>query len=115
MMNVNTNRRAKKGGKFTYNFVMIHVIRGTCDTGVLSSGLPNQLENIIDARQDIVHENDSVKVFTLAVSEFVQGHHGGITDFGEVFDTVGVLTSRAARGSNGNAEPHAASECVEYP
>jgi hypothetical protein len=41
---------------------MVHIIRSTCDAGIVSSALPDKLKEVIDAGEDVIHEDDSVEV-----------------------------------------------------
>lgn len=92
---------------------MVHVIRCTSDTRILSPTLPDQLEQVVDTGQDIVHENDRVKDFAVIVTEFVEGQHGGVSDFGEVFDTVVEQTTGTHRCADDDSETDGSREGIE--
>ena len=67
---------------------MVHVIGCTCDSGVVPSALPDKLEEVVDAGENVVHEDDSFKVFIFRIAKVVEGTESGVSDFGEVFDSV---------------------------
>lgn len=92
---------------------MVHVIRCTSDARILSPTLPDQLEQVVDTGQDIVHEDDRVKDLAVIVTEFVEGQHGGVSDFGEVFDTVVEQTTGTHRCSDDDPETDGAREGIE--
>jgi len=48
-----------------------HVISGTSQTRVLPPTLPDELEEVIHAGKDIVHEDDRVEDLPIVVSKFV--------------------------------------------
>lgn len=45
------------------NLRMVHVIRCAGDTSVVLPRLPNKLEEVVDTGEDIIHEDDGIKVF----------------------------------------------------
>lgn len=92
---------------------MVHVIRRTGDTRILSPTLPNQLEQVVDTGQDIVHEDDRVKDFSVIVTKFVEGQHGGVSDFGKVFDTVVEQASGTHRCSDDDPQADGSREGIE--
>lgn len=92
---------------------MVHVIRCASDTRILSSTLPDQLEQVVDTGQDIVHEDDRVKDFAVIVTEFVEGQHGGVSDFGKVFDTVVEQTTGTHGCSDDDPETDGPREGIE--
>ena len=92
---------------------MIHVVRGAGDTGVIQTALVDELEEVIDAWKDIVHEYYGIKVLVLAVSQLVEGHKGSISNFGEILNAVVERAARALRCADGNPETNGASECVK--
>lgn len=99
----------------THNVVVVHVIRRTGDTRILPPRLPDQLEQIIHAGQDIVHEYDRVKDLVLVVAQLVEGDHRRVPDFCEVFDTVVELTPRAHGCADDHAQTDGSRECVKDP
>jgi hypothetical protein len=74
-----------------------HVIRRTRNPGILTPALPDQLEHVVDTRQDVVHENDRIKRLAFTVSQFVKGHHGSVSDLGQILDTMVERSSRPHR------------------
>ena len=50
---------------------MEHVIRRAGNTSVVQAALVDELEEVVHAGKDIVHENDCVKVLVLRVPQFV--------------------------------------------
>lgn len=94
---------------------MKHVIRRTRDPGVLPPTLPDQLEHVVHARQDVVHENHRIKDLALGIPQFVQGHHGRVPDLGEVFDPMVERSSGSHRGTDDDPHPDHPSERVKDP
>lgn len=87
------------GGQ-THNVVVEHVIRRAGDTGILSSALPDQLEQVVDARQDVVHKDNRVKDLLLVLTKLVERDEGGVSNLSEVLDSVVEVSSRPHRGSD---------------
>jgi len=52
----------KDGGA---DLLVIHVIGSTCDTCVVPAALPDELQEVVDAGQDVVHEDDGIKELIL--------------------------------------------------
>lgn len=73
----------------------------------------DELEEVIDAWKDIVHEHYGIKVLVLAVSQLVEGHKGGVSNFGKILDAVIERTARALRCSDSNPQTNGASESVK--
>ena len=46
---------------------MEHVIRSAGDTGIVQAALVDELEEVVHAGKDIVHEDDRIKVLILRV------------------------------------------------
>jgi hypothetical protein len=82
------------------DFSMIHIIGGASDTSIICPRLPDKFEEVVDARQNVVHEYDGVEIFVFGFTELVERNKNGITDFGEIFDAVVELTSGTLRCSN---------------
>ena len=99
--------------RIAHNIIVVHVIGCAGDSGVLLPRLPDQFEQVVDAGQDIVHEDNRVEDFVLVVSELVQRDHGGVSDLGEVLDTVVELTSGSHRGVDGDSQSDGPGERVE--
>lgn len=76
---------------------MEHVVGRAGDSGVLTATLPDELEQVVDARQNVVHEDDRVKDLLLALAELVQRHERSIPDLGQVLDSVVERSSRSHR------------------
>ena len=55
----------------TYDLLVEHVIRCTGDPGVLSPGLPDQLQQIVYAGEDVVHEDHGIEYLPIVIPEFV--------------------------------------------
>jgi len=60
---------------------VVHIICGTGDPGVALPALPDKLEEVVDAGENVVHEDDGFKV--LGITEVVGRAESGITDFNE--------------------------------
>lgn len=97
----------------THDIIVVHVIRRTGDTRILSPTLPNQLEQVVHARQDIIHENDRVKDFSVIVTKLVEGQHGGVSNFGEVFDTMVEQTAGTHRCSDDDPQTDRSREGIK--
>lgn len=87
------------------DLLVVHVIRGAGDTGVVLAALPDEFEEVVDAGEDVVHEDDAIEVLTLGVAQFVQRDEGGVADFCEVFDTV--VEGPASTGRSADNDTHA--------
>ena len=92
---------------------MEHVIRRTCNPGILTPALPDQLEHVVDTRQDIVHEDDRIERLALAISQLVEGHHGGVSNLGQVFNTMVESSPRPHRSPDDDPHPDDPSERVK--
>jgi hypothetical protein len=77
-----------------------HIVRGTGDTSILSPTLPDQLEQIVDARQDVVHEDDRVEDLLLVLPQLVQRHQRRVSDLCEVLDSMVKRSPRPHRRPN---------------
>ena len=84
-------------------FVVVHVVRGAGDPGVVSPALPDELEEVVHAGENVVHEDDRFKVLVFRVAEVVEGAEGRITYFGKVLDAVVERPASAHRRSDGYA------------
>ena len=84
------------------DLIVKHVVGGAGDTGVLPTRLPDELEQVIDARQNVVHEDDGVEDFALGITELVERHKSGVADFGEIFNAVIERATGAVGRANGN-------------
>lgn len=76
---------------------MEHVVGRAGDSGVLTATLPDELEQVVDARQNVVHEDDRVKDLLLALAELVKRHKRSVPDLGQVLDSVVERSSRSHR------------------
>lgn len=47
---------------------MIHVISGAGDASVIIAALPDKFEEIIDAGENVVHENNGIEILVLCVA-----------------------------------------------
>jgi hypothetical protein len=92
---------------------MVHVICGAGNAGIVETALEDELEEIIDAWKDIVHEDYGIKVLILSVSQLVEGHKGSVSNFGEILNTVVESATGALRCADGNPETHGAGESVK--
>ena len=99
----------------THDIVVKHVIRRTRDPGVLPPALPDQLEHVVHAGQDVVHEDHRIKDLALGIPQFVQGHHGRVPDLGEVFDPMVERSSGSHRGTDDDPHPHDPRQRVKDP
>ena len=98
----------------THQLFMVHVIRRACDTCIIPPTLPDKLKQIVYAWEDIVHEDDGVKVLVMGVAELVQWVKRLVADLCKILYAVVEGTSCACRGPDGHAEAHAARQSVEY-
>ncbi len=80
------------------NFIVIHIIGGTGDPGVVPSALPDELEQVVDAGKNVVHENDGFKVFIFGIAEVVKGVKSGVSDFRKVLNSVIELPAGGTHG-----------------
>ena len=92
---------------------MVHVICSAGDTGVIQTALVDELEEVIDAWKDVVHEDYGIKVLVLAVSQFVERHKGGVSNLGEILYAVIECATGALGCADGNPETNRASESVK--
>lgn len=93
---------------------MVHVICRASDSRIVPPALPDQLQKVIHAGQDVVHEDDAVEIFSLRVPEFMQGHECCIPHLGEVLDSMIERASCPHGRPNGDAHTNAPRERVEY-
>lgn len=100
----------KDGGS---NLFMVHVIRGTGNASIVPPTLPDEFEKVVDAGQDIVHENDGIKVFSLCVSKFMQRHKCAVAHLGQVLNTVIERPSSAHGGADHHSHANAPRQGVE--
>ena len=84
------------------NFIVVHIIGCTSDPGVIPSALPDKLEEVVYAGENVVHENDGFKVFVFGVAEVVEGPEGGITYLRKVLDAVVECPAGAHGCSDGD-------------
>ena len=96
------------------NGVVVHVVGGASDAGVVDATLVYEFEEVVYAGEDIVHEDDGVEVFAVRVTELVEGDEGGVADLCEVFYAVVEGTAGTHRGTDGDTHTDAAGEGVEY-
>ena len=94
---------------------MIHVVGRAGDTSVVQSTLPNQLQQVVHTRQDIVHEHDRVEVLSVGISQFVQGYKGRVSYFRQILDTMVEVAPRSHRRADLDPQPDRPTERVEYP
>lgn len=89
------------------DFRMVHIVSSASDTGVVFPRLPDEFEEVVDARENVVHEYDGVEVFVFRFAELVKRNESRVADFGEIFDTVVELASGALRCANHDAHADA--------
>lgn len=94
---------------------MEHIIRRTSNPRIIPPTLPNQLQQIIHTRQNIIHKHNRIKILILCVPQLVQGHKRSVSDFSEIFYPMIERASCSRRSPNHNAHTHRPTECVEYP
>jgi len=95
-------------------FIVVHVVGSACDACVVLATLPDELEEVIYAGKDVVHENDGVKVLVLCVAELMERDKGCVADLCEVLYAVVERTTLTHRCADDDTETDAASESVEY-
>jgi hypothetical protein len=93
---------------------MVHVIRSAGNAGIIQTALVDELEKVIDARKDVVHEHYGIKVFVLAVPQLVERYKGSVSHFGKILNTVVERAACALGCADGNPKPNRASEGVKY-
>ena len=103
----------KRGREGTHELLVVHVVRGAGDARVVEPALVDELEQVVRAGQDVVHEDDRVKVLVLRVPQLVQRHERGVAHLGEVLDAVVERAARAHRRADCYAQAHRAAERVE--
>lgn len=79
--------------------IVIHIICGTRNACTIPPALPDQLEDVVNAKQDIVHEDYCIKELIVGVPKFVKRVQRLIPDLSQVFDTVIERSSRAGLAS----------------
>ena len=99
----------------THQFFVEHIICRTSNSSIIPPTLPNQLQQIINARQDIVHEHDRIEHFILRVSQFMQRDERGVSHFGQILDTMIESASRPRRRSNHHAQPDRPTQSIKDP
>lgn len=67
---------------------------GTGDPGVLKTRLPDELEQVIGAGQNVIDEDDGIESLAGMISHLPQRREGGIADLGKVFDPTLLLSRR---------------------
>jgi len=72
----------------THNIVVKHVITSTRNPRVLPPTLPDQLQQIIHARQDIVHEHDRIKHDLLVLPQLMQRHQRCVPNLCQVLNPM---------------------------
>lgn len=87
----------------THDFVVEDIVGPARDASVLAARLPHELEEVVDAGEDVVHKDDRVEHLALGVAEFPQRGERGVADFGEVLDAV----VEGAAGAEGRADDDA--------
>lgn len=92
---------------------MEHVVCGAGEPRVLAAGLPDELEHVVDAGEDVVHEDDGVEELALGVAQLVQRDERGVAYFREIFDAVIERAARALRRADDDAHADGARERVE--
>lgn len=92
---------------------MVHVVCGACDSCIVQSTLPDKFKEVIDAGQDIVHEDNRIEVFVFGISEFVERDERSVPHLREVFDTMVERTTSTHRHTDRHAETHRPTQRVE--
>lgn len=92
---------------------MEHVIRRASDPGIIQTALINEFKEVVNAGEDVVHENYGIEILVLGVALLMKGHKSSIADFCEVLDTVVKRSTRALRCTDGDTKPDRAGQCVE--
>ena len=93
---------------------MEHVVSGTGDPRVIPPALPNKFKKVVDTREDIIHEDDSVKELVVRVPKFVEWDKCLIPDLSEVLDTMIELSPRACRRAYRDSKPNCLGQRIEY-
>jgi len=98
----------------TYEFFVIHVVRGACNARIVLATLPDEFEKVVDTGKDVIHENDGIKILVLCVAQLVQRNERSVSHLREVLDAVIESTPLPHRCANGDAHANAACERVKY-
>lgn len=96
-------------------FGMIHIVGGTGNTGIVLPRLPDKFKEIVDAGQDVIHEDNGIEVLVLRIAQFVERNKGRIADLGEILDAVIKLTSSTLRRPNHDAHANAPCQRIKNP
>jgi hypothetical protein len=97
-----------------HQFFVIHVVRRTGNPGIVQPALVNQLQQVVHTRQDIVHEDDRVEMFSVRISEFVKRYESGVSHFSQILDTMSEIAPGSHRGTNVNLQSDGPTKSVEY-
>jgi hypothetical protein len=92
---------------------VVHVICGARNPGVIQTALVNEFEEVVNAGEDVVHEDYGIEILVLGVSLLVKGHKSSIANFSEILDTVVKRPTCALRCTDGDTKSDRAGECVE--
>ena len=61
----------ERGREGAHELLVVHVVRGAGDARVVEPALVDELEQVVHAGEDVVHEDDAVKVLVLRVAQLV--------------------------------------------
>jgi hypothetical protein len=81
---------------------MIHIVRSTSYTCIISPTLPDKLKQVVHAWENIVHKYDGVEVLVMRVAKLVEWVKSLVADLCKVLYTMVEGTSCTCRGSNGD-------------
>lgn len=92
---------------------MEHVICGARNSSVIQTALVNELEDVIHAGKDVVHEDYGIEILILGASQLMEGDKCSIANFCEILDTVVECSTCALRCADSDAKSDGAGDCVE--
>ena len=99
----------------TYELFVVHVVRCTGDARVIPPTLPDELQEVVHTWQDVVHEDDRVKVLVLRVAQLMQWHERSVPHLRQVLYSVVERTASTHRGPNGHPHADTPTQRIEYP
>ena len=94
---------------------MIHIIRRTRNPRIIPPTLPNKLQEVVHARQDIVHEYNRVEILVLRVPQLMQRHERRVPHLRQILNPMIERPPCAHRRLDLHPQPHAPAQRIKYP
>jgi hypothetical protein len=92
---------------------VVHVICGARNAGIIQPALVNDFEEVVNAREYVVHEDYSIEILILGTSQFVEGYECSIANFSEILDAVVKCPTCTLRCADGDAKADRTGEGIE--